>query len=175
MTFMNIPLGQPYKDFKLQLQDKGFISRPAFGKDDDNIYSYSGKFIGQDAELMVLVSPKTKMVWKVNVFLPEQYNWSGIKSEFNSLCEKMAEKYGPPSDKYSSFSGPYKEGDGHELQAISEDKCSYEYLWESESGFITVKIWGYDGESAQLEVGYEDKKSADVNTFENDQIIKEGL
>jgi hypothetical protein len=173
LTFNNIPLGTSYQDFKIKLQEKGFIFHPVEG--DDNSYYYTGEFIGKDAEIMVLITPKTKIVWKVAVYLPELSNWNRVKSEFLYLCEKMEEKYGSPTDKFTFFSDPYYEGDGYELQAIYKEKCHYGSFWGNDNGDIFIHLMSFKYETAQITIYYEDKKATAIYLSEKDQIIKDGL
>ena len=94
MIFNGIQLGVSYHNFKLELQKKGFTYQHNIEKESENTFTYTGKFIDKDVDLGVLVTPKSKIVWKVIVDLPESNSWESIKSEFFDLCEKMSQKYG---------------------------------------------------------------------------------
>jgi hypothetical protein len=175
MTFNNIPLGGPYYNFKLELQKKGFNYHSNSEKEAENIFSYTGKFIDKDVDLGVLVTPKTKIVWKVNVELPGSNSWADIKSEFFDLCNKIIQKYGNATQIHQSFSSPYFEGDGNELLAIYKEKCIYVYYWKTENGLIVIKIVSHLEGTALINISYEDKNASAINTAEKDKIIMDGL
>lgn len=175
MTFNNIPLGGPYYNFKLELQKKGFDYHSDSEKEADNIFSYTGNFIGKDADLGVMVTPKTKIVWKVNVELPASNSWADLKSEFFDLGIKMNQKYGPSFNMLTFFEKPYIEGDGNELLAVYQNKCTYVYNWKTENGSIGIKIISHMEGTALINISYEDKKASAVNTAEKDKIITDGL
>lgn len=60
-------------------------------------------------------------------------------------------KYGT-GNSIESFSTPYAEGDGNELDAIKDMKCTYLTEWKSNRGKILIMI-SYDG---QIAIDYED-------------------
>jgi hypothetical protein len=175
MTFNGIPLGGPYHNFKLELQKKEFTYRFNTTKEAENIYSYTGKYIEKDVDLEVMVTPTTKTVWKVSIDLPAFNSWRDIKTEFNDLEKKMTLKYGPGYYGHITFLTPYIEGDGNELLAIAQNKCTYEYCWKNNNGTIIMKMVGHGEGAALINITYEDKNASDVNKAENDKIIMDGL
>jgi hypothetical protein len=175
ITFNNIKLGGPYYNFKLELQKKGFIYHSNNEKEAANIFSYSGEFIDKDVDIEVLVTPTTKMVWKVNIELPESNSWASIKSDFFDLAKKMNQKYGTPISIDEYFSKPYYDGDGNELLAFYQDKCTYVHKWKTENGFIGIKIISSGQGTARINISYEDKNAGAVNSAEKDKIIMDGL
>jgi hypothetical protein len=175
MMFNNIQLGGPYYNFKLELQKKGFDYHSDSEKEAENIFSYTGKFIDKDVELGVMVTPKTKIVWKVNVELPVSNTWTSLKSDFFDLQKKMTQKYGSAYNGHAIFLAPSYEGDGNELLAIFQDKCSYDSYWKTENGFIVIKIISHAEGTALINISYEDKKASAINTAEKDKIIMDGL
>jgi hypothetical protein len=175
MTFNNIELGVPHQSFKIKLQEKDFKYRYNPESETENIYSYTGKFIGKDVNLKVLVTPTTKIVWKVNAELPESNSWDTLKTEFLDLCKKMSQKYGYPAKTRAVFTSPYSEGDGNELLAISQGKCTYFYNWKTENGFIVIEIISYEQGKALINISYEDKNAKAIYSEEKDKIILDGL
>ena len=175
ITFNNIPLGGPYYNFKLELQKKGFTYHSNNEKEAGNIFSYSGKFIDQDVDIQVMVTPITKMVWKVNIELHASNSWTDIKSEFLDLYKKMTQKYGRAANATTFFLKPYSEGDGNELLAVYQDKCTYVSNWNTENGFIGLKIISHGEGTALINISYEDKNASAINSAEKDKIIMDGL
>jgi hypothetical protein len=174
MMFSDIELGLSYQEFKVKLQEKGFIYHYTY-LETKNIFSYRGKFIGKDVGVGVKVTPTTKIVWRVDVELPELISWDTTKSEFFDLCKKLTQKYGPPNKKLTSFSEPYYEGDGNELLAICQDKCTYVYNWKTINGFVGIEIISHRQGTALMNIWYEDKKASAANSAEKDKIIINGL
>jgi hypothetical protein len=175
MIFNTIPLGQPYHNFKLELQKKGFTYQFNSEKEADNTFSYSGKFIDKEVHLEVMATPKTKTVWKVNVELPESKSWTETKTEFFDLCNKLTSKYGAAYQKKTVFANPNNAGDGNELQAIFQNKCTYFYNWKTENGLIVIKVSSHTEGSALIIISYEDKNAAAINATEKDKTIMDGL
>jgi hypothetical protein len=175
MMFNNIQLGVPYHNFKLELQKKGFTYQYNIEKEAENVFSYTGKFIDKDVNLGVLVTPKSKTVWKVMVELPGSDSWNIIKSEFFDLCEKMSKKYGLPYQRKTTFSKPYADGDGNELQAVFQDKCAYFYIWKTENGSVGIDLNSYVEGTALINIWYEDKNASTINSSENNKILMDGL
>ena len=175
MVFNNMEMGVPYHNFRLDLIKKGYIFRSDPVKEAENTFSYSGKFINKDANIEVMVTPNTKIVWKVSVELPESNSWDGLKSEFFDLCKKMTQKYGRASKFLTSFLKPYAEGDGNELQAIYNGKCTYFYNWKTENGLIGIAIISHKEEAALINIWYEDKDASATNSEEKNKVIMDGL
>ena len=175
MMFNNIRLGVPYHNFKLELQKKGFDYRPDSERESENIFSYTGKFIEKDVELRVMVTPKTKTVWRVNVELPESVTWADLKRDFFDLVEKLSQKYGLALQKKAFFSKPYSDGDGNELLAIFQKKCKYVYSWKPENGIIGIEIISYKEGTALINIWYEDKNASALYSAEKNQVIQDGL
>lgn len=56
----------------------------------------------------------------------------------------------------------YYEGDGYELQALKNDKCTYSTYFKTEKGTLNVAITS----SGNLSLGYEDKINTEIQTEE---------
>ena len=52
-------------------------------------------------------------------------------------------KYGEPTDCYESFSGGHYDGDGYELDALSEEKISFISFFDPPYGSIRLEITSY--------------------------------
>jgi len=130
-----------------------------------------GKFIGKDCELFVLASSKTKTVWKVSVYFHKSNSWKTLKSDYISLKEQISDKYGKPFKTVETFSPPHQEGDGHELQALKKDKCTYNTFWRTNEGIIKLSITSF----CQVAIGYEDRISSDIDLKEKSVKVNKDL
>jgi len=88
-----------------------------------------------------------------------------VKKEYLELKKIYQTKYGTGSS-IESFSLPYAEGDGNEMDAVKDMKCTYSTEWKSDSGKIVIMIT-YDGQTAidykdtTNELKYKSEKSTD--------------
>ncbi len=141
--FMGIPIEGDAVLFINKLKAKGFKVKNY----DATITTMSGVFLGSFTdEIRIIHTPKSKKVWKVSVFMPEQAGWSSLKFEYASLLSKLNNKYGEPSSSYFSFLSPYEEGDGFEMNAVTLDKTNIVAWWNltyqdgAESGTIMLEM-----------------------------------
>ncbi|MFN5421833.1 MAG: hypothetical protein ACK5AO_01080, partial [bacterium] len=52
----------------------------------------------------------------------------------------LTDKYGQPLSSQTIFKSPYIEGDGNEMEAVSNEKVKYESVWLNKSS-ITITKW----------------------------------
>jgi hypothetical protein len=116
-------------------------------------------------EIVISVTPKTKQVWKLSVYLPKSENWSRIKDEYNEYLDLLTTKYGKPEKTYAFFASPYKEGDGYEMIAVGLEKCYYTAFWEDTIG-VSIQISKFK----QVNVSYENKKNSELRDAEKKEI-----
>lgn len=171
LTFKGIPITGKLKSFTSKLVSAGFKHETTR----DDCTFLSGKFAGyEDCTIMVVSTPTTSIVWKVVVYLPDQYSWFSLKSTYNSMKKNYVEKYGAPSDTYELFLDPYNDGDGYELQAIKLEKGAYSSFWTFTQGSIAVSIKALSTSKGCVVLQYEDliggnlKSHEDTNEVQND-------
>lgn len=167
LEFKGIPIDGFIDSFIAKMEKEGFkkVSQTSGG------VIMTGNFVNKSCTVIVVSTPKTKSVWKVSVFLPEDASWYSLKSDYNYFKEQFNTKYGEPSNSFEFFSKPYYEGDGYELQALGKDKCTYATYWELEKGYVVVKI-GTDG---QIVFGYEDKINSNKSDGEKESNIQNDI
>lgn len=128
-----------------------------------------GKVASNDIEVYLFKTPKTHKVFKASVYLPKKNNWNDLKYQFNSYHNLFLEKYGKTTDRFQFFSNPYYEGDGYEMQAVENEKCTYSSYWSNlEGASYSVEITKY----RQVKITYEndelfrlkDKESSDIKS-----------
>ena len=169
LTFKGIPINGTLQVYVQKLKNAGFT----FSKysDTGTIAFLNGTFTGKPVEVIVVASPKTKTVWKVSVYYPEQVSWYTIKNDYFEMVASLTQKYGNPTDNFEFFSDPYYEGDGYEMQAIRMEKCHYISAFETSKGVISCEISKHE----QLNVTYEDSLNTAIMKRERNNAVQEDL
>lgn len=126
------------------------------------VTSFVGKLNGEEIELNIVSTPISKKVWKFSVYFPKRASWSLLKIEYGNLRSSLISKYGQPNQTFASFTDPYYEGDGYELQAVRLEKCTYATFWSD----IYIQISEY----LQVNVVYQNNVNSELNSRERDQI-----
>jgi hypothetical protein len=103
-----------------------------------------GMVAGEEVQIFVLYTPKTKVVFKLTAYFDEKNTWYSLKSHYEKYVQIMTEKYGEPNSSYTSFSNPYYEGDGYEMSAVQLEKCNYAAYWMNKDNLtLGVEISKY--------------------------------
>jgi hypothetical protein len=127
----------------------------------------NGKVANQPIELYIIVTPKTKQVYKMTVYFQESKTWFDIKNKYNEYVSLFTEKYGEPSGEYKKFAPPYEEGDGYEMSALGLGKIQYFTLWIGKDNLnLAVEISEYK----QVKLVYENEKLAEIKQAETDAM-----
>lgn len=167
LTFKNIPITGKLPDFVNLMEKEGFNLLNT----KNNTAVMEGRFVNQTCEIYVIATPKSNIVWKVVVYLPENNNWISIKTNYNDFKDQFRKKYGSSFKHYEFFIKPYYEGDGYEMQAIRNEKCRYLSIWDLPEGSIAVEISKYE----QIKFTYEDKINGDKLTKEKSAQIQDDI
>ncbi len=129
------------------------------------VVGMKGVVANREIELNIVCTPKTKVVWKFAVYLPEQTSWTTLKGDYEEFLEILIKKYGEPESKYNFFSSPYKEGDGYEMTGVAAEKCTYSAFWPDDVGlFIQISKW------KQVKINYENRTNSALSKKEEDEI-----
>ena len=167
LEFKGVPMNGTTSNFVSKLKGKGFTQVYDSGFD----YVLEGRFTEKPVTVYVLGSVKTGTVWKVAVRFEKETSWYSIKSQYNKYVEIFKQKYGVPADHFEFFSKPYYEGDGYEMQALRNEKCTYSTFFETTKGAITVSI----SKSECLELRYEDSVNAQISKDEKENSILDDI
>jgi hypothetical protein len=144
-------------------KSKGFIVVGDINK--GNVASMKGTVSGKQFELMIVSSPKSKIVWKFSVFLPEQSTWNSLKNNYFDYLKILSSKYGEPEKTYEFFSSPYKEGDGYEMTGVGVEKSHYSAFWSDEKGIsISITKW------KQVKISYENQNNSKIAEKETSEV-----
>ena len=160
MDFRGVPLDGDLNSFIGKMKELGYT----LNKLDGDVAIMKGKFTGEDVDLYISATPKTKTVCKVNLYFSEKSSWNSLKSQYEEYKELFSKKYGENKKSYEFFSKPYYEGDGYELQAVRKEKCTYSTFYDTPRGYIAVQISKFEC----LLVGYEDKINIELRSTEKD-------
>lgn len=158
IEFKGIPLNGSSMSFVSKLKAKGYEQIWHKGFD----YVMKGQFTGKEADIYILGTRKSGTAWKVAVYFPKEESWTNLKSSYNKYVNLFTQKYGTPSDHFEFFSTPYYDGDGYELQALKNDKCTYSSYFTIEKGILHIKI----DSSNCIYISYEDKINAELQREE---------
>ncbi|MBP5527042.1 MAG: hypothetical protein J6X79_01160 [Bacteroidales bacterium] len=167
LDFKGIPIDGNLESYTSQLNQLGFTTT----KVTDDAAMMKGSFAGEDVEVAVYTTSRSKTVYMVVVAFPEQTSWYSIKSDFKKLENNLQVKYGKPTLQRKSFSSPYYEGDGYEMTAIKVDKCNYYTRFTTATGELTLLIL----KSGQLGLYYVDKINDATYDREKNASIYEDL
>lgn len=162
IEFKGIPVNGSKESFLENLKIKGF----EFVEDDDDTITLTGKFANMDCSLIVLLSPISKIIYKVVLYGPEATEWYELKSQYESLKNTYKAKYGKPEHDLEGFTDPYYEGDGNEILAARSEHVIFSAYWHTPSGVISVRICRIPS----LQMVYEDAVNADIAAQEREQI-----
>lgn len=135
----------------------------------ESAYVMKGVVAGENVQLFIFFTPKTKQVFKLTAYLDERGTWYSLKSHYEKYVEVLTEKYGEPSSSYSGFDKPYYEGDGYEMSAVQLEKCNYATYWIKKDNLtLAVEITKYK----QVKLVYENDTNMDLYKKEKGEIQK---
>ncbi len=152
-------------EYLAKIKAKGYIFKKYF--DNGN-----GAILSKDLnELYVFWTPKTKLVYKVTLYLPKKSSWYSLKSQYQDYKAILSAKYGEPQDTYEYFVKPYYEGDGYEMSALTIEKVVFFSYWDlsnQQNLQLGLSISKYE----QVEISYENYKNGLIKKAEQDEINK---
>ncbi len=167
MTFKGVPIDGKLEIFISKLVKQGFTVE----YQTDNGAILEGEFAGKsNCSVIVVTTQISKIVWKVAVQFPKKSSWYSLKDEYQTFKTSYTNKYGKPKS-YEFFSKPYYEGDGYELQALRNKKCSYISFFATEQGSIVLEL----NSDEEVQVGYEDGINSEVAQQEKKQIVSDDI
>ncbi len=160
MTFKGVPICGHVDALRQKLEELGYAFTGYF----ENGVMLNGEFAGKSGcEIYIIGSICTQQAWKIIVYFPEHKNWYALKNEYFEYKERFMKKYGIP-DSFEYFEDPYEEGDGYELSALYNEKCSFKSFFKTDKGYITVSM----ASSSCVSIDYEDSISADLAATEKE-------
>lgn len=168
LTFKGVPMNGHITTFVSKLKSLGFKEVASA----DYFALVEGEFGGNECQVAIFGSKKSKVVHKVAVILDESSSWYSLKSKYNEYKELLTSKYGKGTS-FEFFSDPYYEGDGYELGAVRNDKCTYSTIFDTPNGDIAIAIVNAGKPCTTL--GYIDKINDDIAEKEEKSLISGDL
>jgi hypothetical protein len=174
LTISISTFGQYFNEVKIDGSSAEYIAKiKAKGYTVKEYYKNgNGAILKKDLnELYVFWTPKSKIVYKVSLYLPKKDSWYSIKAEYQKYSDILSSKYGEPKpdNVYAYFSKPYYEGDGYEISALSLGKVTYFTFWDlsaTENLQLGLSISKYE----QVEISYENHKNTLIKEKEQSDI-----
>lgn len=159
LKFGDIQITGNIDTFTEKLVKQGFTIRES----NQYLAVLNAEMLGKPCTLNVNGTKKTRTVYLVSIMLPEGTDWQSIKEDYNKLKTFYTKNFGVGISK-EYFLAPYIDGDGKEMDALSEEKLNYETYWKSESGIIMVSIMN----TKEVYVAYQDKTNKII--AENEEL-----
>lgn len=167
MTFRGVPICGHIDTVRQKLESLGYT----FIEYLPNGIVLRGEFAGKTGcEICIIGSAITHEAWKILVCFPEQESWYMLKKEYFQYKQILVDKYGKP-DEYEYFEYPYQDGDGEELTALHNNKCSFQSFFKTDKGYITITIKSTD----YILLDYEDNIGAELATNEEETKAKSDI
>lgn len=142
---------------------KGFIVK---GDIDKPVLSMKGSAGNINFELNIVSTPKSKIVRKFVVYLPEQSSWNSLLNDYTRYKKTLTDKYGNPGDSFDFFSSPYKLGDGYEMTAVAAEKATYAAYWTLKGYTLSIEISKWK----QVRIAYENENNSKIAEKEQKDI-----
>ena len=166
--FLGIRIGGKRDAVISAFKTKGFVVEGGIGK--GNVVSMKGIVGDSQYELHIVNTPKSKLVWKISVYLQVEDSWDDLKDSYYKYLKILTNKYGNPEETFEFFSSPYKEGDGNEMIGVAAEKSHYSAFWNNEKGIsINISKWKQVNISYQnqvnLKLANKEESELDTNIF----------
>ena len=142
---------------------KGFIVK---GDIDKPVVSMNGSVGNINFELIIVSSPKSKIVRKFSVYLPEQSSWNSLLNDYTRYKKTLTDKYGNPEKSFDFFSSPYELGDGYEMTAVAAEKSHYSAYWTLKGYALSIVISKWK----QVRIAYENENNSKISEKEQKDI-----
>lgn len=138
LTFMGLELDGTPEAFKTKFLRKQGVT---FDSElNGGTLLFYGPFMGyQNCEFYLF--NEGGRVNNMDVYLPVATSWNQIKRQYRQMvAESKADTRFTVMEEHAEFEAPYAEGDGDEMLAVENEKCSYSTLLVSDLGYIKVSI-----------------------------------
>jgi len=143
---------------------KGFIVKGDINK--GPVVAMKGSVGNLNFELNIVSTPKSKIVRKFVVYLPEQSTWNSLLDDYTRFKKTLTDKYGNPQDSFNFFSSPYELGDGYEMTAVAAEKATYAAYWTLKGYALSIEISKWK----QVRIAYENENNSKIAEKEQKDI-----
>lgn len=174
VIMMNAVFGQQFDGVNIsgnlstvvaKYKEKGY----KFVESDGDAAFLTGKVGTKPIELYIFSSPKSRVVYRVQIFFSKKNVWDDLTAEFDYMLDVLEEKYGQKSTEYKKFDKPYYEGDGYEMTALGADKVTWKAFWLNKvNTSVMLEISSYK----QVSVTIENQNNYEIYKRERQAIEK---
>ncbi len=155
LTFKGIPIDGSLQTVIGKLVQNGFTR--VYGEQS----AVSGRFLNEDATVVVRTSDKTGNVYGITVGLEGSDKWSEFKAKIDNIATLFTKKYGEPSEVHSERDNESMTI-GWEILFMKDGKFQYYYSWTAENGKISLHaVSSYDNEETII-INYVDSKNSEL-------------
>lgn len=154
------------KDYTInQFKAKGFSASPSTS---ETSLFMKGKVNGKEVDLVIVWTPKTKVVTTFAVFLPERTTFESLVDDFEEYVALFNAKYGTTESVHRIFRTPYELNDGYEMNAVELEKCIYAAYWTADNYpiHLSVEISKYK----QVKLSYQNTENFKIGQREKAEI-----
>lgn len=121
LKFKDIPIDGNISDMVTKLQEIGYT----LDEKKNEVAVLKGFFANESCEIVLYATPITLQMHTITVSF-ERSSWYSLKSQYEEIKRLIKDKYNTtPNNSLEKFYSPYYEGDGYEMQALRNDKCTY--------------------------------------------------
>lgn len=124
-SFLDVKIEGNVDEFLQKIEAKGFSP---VNNESGNVFALKGMFGGENADLLILSTEKSKQVYAVVVLIKSGNNWKAVKSDFKTLKNKLIEQYGKPDENSHSFALLYDDVQDR-MQKVKLGLCDYSCTW----------------------------------------------
>lgn len=162
-TFDGVPISGDLPTAISKYKAKGYTLVNTF----EQGVKLKGRVASRSIELFIFVTPKTRKIFKMVAYLPEETSWTSLRQTYYDLLSPLQNKYGEPDDSEAKFITPYYLGDGYELQAVELEKIDYHAYWFRRDNLtVGVEISKYK----QVKLTYENNIMIELKNKEQTEI-----
>jgi len=159
LNFKGVPIDGTLDEYVSKMKQSGFSHLGT----EDGTAILNGDFAGyKNCYVGVSTLKQIDLVYKIDVFFPDQETWSNLSGNYFDLKQMLTEKYGKPSgvvEKFDGYSQP--EDDKSRMHQVGMDRCKYYSIWKTDKGEIQLSI-GHESISRKfVRLGYFDKINGD--------------
>jgi hypothetical protein len=160
ISFKGVPIDGTLNEYVAKMKQKGFT---LIGTE-DGVAMLKGDFAAYKDCIIGIATLKQKdLVSKITVIFPKRDTWSLLSSNYFSLKEMLAQKYGEPSEVVEKFDTyPEPRDDGDKMYEVKIDNCKYYTIYQTEKGNIELSIGHNSVLSCYVILSYFDKINGDI-------------
>lgn len=163
-TYDGIELGKSLIYTQKIIYNKGYKFEYSL---DSNITCYSKYVNNKKIDLIIVFTPKSKLVWKIVVAIDYINNWKQLKETYVKYTTALSSVYGNNIENEVVFKFPYQEGDGNELEALYLEKAYIYTIYKDENdNLIMLEVNPLEKNYSRIILHFENNITSEINKKE---------